>query len=299
MDRHHFNRKSYECHICGQKYVNLHPLRKHMQLKHLTARGEFFCDICRDGKDFKTKILLMNHMKNRHHNEANKHRELPVEHCQLEWVRAQEERMRQKYLIFDESDKSKESIACESEQNENRSDSNQWVKKCPTCYKEFFTQKQYTIHQRRHDKSKWKLCPICNKRYDNLKRHTNDMHEKKRNHVCHVCGAAFKQAYTLKEHIETKHTREEYFCEICRNGKAYPSRLYLKKHLAGVHAKTRPNPTVKKRRSKLIFKCNLCHKELSSRYTLTRHIALNHNDGPESTPQFECPVCYKKFALRR
>lgn len=227
-------------------------------------------------------------MKNRHGNEPTKRKQLPVENAQLEYVRETEERLRKKFMV------SADQIFIPQKSDNRSVDTNDW--KCTTCDKEFPTRRQFTWHIGRHDRSKWKKCQICDKSYHNVNRHIRNVHSNIRDHVCHLCGAAFKQSTTLKEHMETKHSQgDEFFCDICQTGKSYRSRSYLKKHLAKVHAKVWGS--VAKRSRKPFYECNVCNEKLPSRYTLKSHISSKHNDG--NTPLFHCKVCDKRFVLKR
>lgn len=271
MDLHmqqHFNGSRYQCHICGRKYLNLHPLQKHMQFEHFTGTDEFYCDICKDGKDFKTKVLINQHMSKKHQRREEK--EAP-KLSQLEWVIMQAERMQKKNEICSDSNNSTTKSAVRENRNPKSG----------------------------RDKSKLKQCPICNKRYHQLNRHINNSHQNDpKNHVCHICGVTYAGLSNLKKHITIKHSDDENFtCEICRNGKIYRSKAYLKKHLALVHAKSiQLKSGAKPDDVKPVFKCNLCDEELPSKYTLKTHTFFKHN---ENSTAFQCKVCYKEFAMKR
>lgn len=301
--RKHFTLPSYQCHICGLNYKNKYYLKDHMQLKHV-GDGEFFCDICKDGKNYKLKTLLKCHMKRRHTDVVTKMEQPSVEHCQIEYVQATQERLRKRYFNLPDGEKD----ASNTKISAIDSDAEESLKKCTTCGKGFPTQRKLSDHKRRHDESKWKKCPICNKTcYSSLSRHINNIHYKLKNYVCEICGCAYSQASTLKEHIAMKHsTSEEFFCDICKNGRVYRSRYSLKKHLA-VHAtatleKSSAVANIKpSNRKKLPFyECKLCNEKFPSRYILKSHTTLKHNDGNENAaPQYQCKICDKKFGMKR
>ncbi|KAG4075052.1 hypothetical protein HA402_008117 [Bradysia odoriphaga] len=245
MDRHmqqHFNGEFYQCYICGREYRHTHDLEKHAKSKHIAARDEFFCDICKSGRVFETKTSIEEHMKNRHCKEQIKEQGL----------------------------------------------------NCSTCNKDFSTLKQFRAHVKRHDEIKRQPCPICNKNYRCLSRHIKDIHFNIRNHVCDICGSAYKQWNTLKEHIEIQHSpHAEFFCDICQDGKGYRSKGYIKKHFAKVHVKAGQR---RKNARKPFYECSFCNVKLPSRYSLKKHVSLPHNDGKH--PIFPCKTCDKTFTLK-
>lgn len=170
--------------------------------------------------------------------------------------------------------------------------------KCSTCGKEFSTRSQFTSHVSGHDRTKWKVCPICNKSYRCLNRHMRQIHLNIRNYVCDICGSAYKQWDTLKEHIDVCHSPEkEYFCDICQDGKGFRSKGYLKKHFANVHIKVRQQRTNIGNPLLPFYECNFCNVKLLSWYSLKRHLATPQNDGKH--PIFSCQTCEKTFALKR
>lgn len=227
-----------------------------MQLKH-SARDEFYCDICKDGKNFKSKILIESHMKNKHF----------VEHFQIEWIRASEERMRKQYAIQSDG----ENKTFNSEKGVSHSDAKQPLSTCTTYDKEFYTQSLTSQNTTQH---------------------------KVKTHVCEMCGTVYKHFTSLREHISMKHSTDEGFsCDICRNEQVYRSRTHLKRHLAR-HAKNILKKSRSHTRNKL-YKCGLCNEQFPSTYTLKSHTTLKHNDGNENATQYECKICYKKFGMQR
>lgn len=246
--QHHFNGESYLCHICGRDFQNFISLQRHAKSNHTTGREEFFCDLCKVIRDFGTKEILEQHMKNRH--------------------------VTKKTLVFN----------------------------CSTCGKEFFTRKQFTAHVGRHDRSKWKSCPICNKKYDNVKRHVNTKHLNIKSHICDICGSAYKQWTSLKEHIEIRHSpRQEFFCGICQDGRDFRSKAYLRRHFVKMHSKDGPRQPPRQPRqtsiSKPFHECKFCNERFPSGYALKDHVVLQHDN--RKLPPFPCKTCDKTFTSKK
>lgn len=282
--------ENYQCHVCGSNHWTKSSYYWHMEAKH--SGGEFYCDLCNDGKNYKLKVSIRRHMRRSHHNneEQKKKKKQPepptIEHFQMEWLRTTEERMRQQNCVVTAGER----VVPDKSVDPSPS------KTCLTCDKEFPTERQLTHHMRRHDQSKWKPCPICNKSYFGLSRHMNS-HYKVKNHVCDVCGAAYGQWSSLKEHKAMNHQPDgEFFCDICSNGRVYRSRSSLRQHLT-VHAKNilRRSGSLVTERKRLDFECKLCDQKFPSRYTLISHNSLKHT---ENAPVFRCKLCGKGFRLK-
>lgn len=252
---------SYQCHLCRQKYVTLHGLEKHLQSKH-------------NPDNAKAK-----------RNDTKKLNDAPLEHKQLEWIQETTKRSRKKNPVFF-ADNEVPTIEIRSDTK----DGTKWSQKCTICDKEFFTKKQFHNHKYRHEKRKWKECDICKRSYDNLPRHMNNVHSNVRNNVCDICGCAYKQRAALKEHMDTKHGKDgDFFCDICKNGKNYRSRISLKNHLKKVHVASQ---------SERFYECDMCDERYTQRYTLQMHKSLEH-DGKAKDPQYQCTLCDKKFVRAR
>ena len=126
-------------------------------------------------------------------------------------------------------------------------------------------------------------CTFCEKSFtlqSNLKRHTEQIHQKKK-HECPECHKHFGRSDILKEHIKCVHGDEpSYKCDYLDCEKMFQSRPAKKAHMDSVH-KNLPKKKVSKQ-SKLIIP-----KEL---------IKMDQEEKAEEeldSPQTECPKCGK------
>lgn len=256
------------CPVCSKTYVG--DMDRHMD-QHFNGAC-YQCYVC--GREYQNSYDLVKHVKSKHINAGDEFFcDICKTHPLFETKASIEDHMKNKHC------------AAPTEPS---------AMTCPTCGKEFSARKKFTAHVYGHDKSKWKPCPFCNKTFRCLNRHIRDMHFNIRNHVCDICGSAYKQWNTLKEHIEIRHSpHKEFFCDICQDGKSFRSKGYLKKHFAKVHVKDGQRRKAKK----AFYECNYCNVKLPSRYSLKKHISLPHNDGKH--PAFPCKTCDKTFTMKR
>ena len=82
---------------------------------------------------------------------------------------------------------------------------------CKDCGKTYGSSLTLRTHIRiNHEgvKPKKATCTLCKKEFSSgraLKRHTDAVHEKKRDFACHLCDSSFAQGSTLKTHLKGKH----------------------------------------------------------------------------------------------
>ena len=69
-----------------------------------------------------------------------------------------------------------------------------------------------TVHEKRRDHA----CPQCAAAFGeagSLAKHVRTVHEKRRDHACPQCAAAFEEAGTLASHVRTVHEkRRDHLC---------------------------------------------------------------------------------------
>ena len=156
-------------------------------------------------------------------------------------------------------------------------------------------------------------CDICNKEFStaqNLRSHTNNVHEGDSVFQCDTCGKSFKRKTSLNEHIKAIHEEhDDYKCKHC--GKLISSKSGLREHILGVHENLRNfacdicgkfyksasklnthKSIVHVSKSEMKHICNFCAYVCSTPWLLKSHIFRNHT---ERTRDFQCDLCEKAF----
>lgn len=158
------------------------------------------------------------------------------------------------------------------------------VIKCPRCNKSFINKQTFRSHVKQCGNAEAKVisffCDICEKGYirkNALRSHLKIDHGFGKVLSCSWCAKKFDAASRLRNHI-VKHTRERNFsCEHC-NGK-FVTQAALVYHTR-LHTGERP------------FKCDLCEESF-----LSASRRMEHKRRKHFGPQMECPVCHVKFVL--
>ncbi|XP_037044569.1 zinc finger protein 2-like isoform X2 [Bradysia coprophila] len=266
IDTHHLQ----TCSICNESYV-VGETDRHMR-KHFN--GEYYqCHVC--GQEYQNSIRLQKHVKSKHITSRD---EFFCDICKnanvFQTKAGIEEHMKNRHCRPSISDM-----------------------KCSICGKEFFTRSKFTAHVRGHDRRGWKKCPICNESFGSLTRHMNGKHLKIRNYICDICGSAYTQWTSLKEHIETKHMQihkrksenaATWPCEKC--GKVFAFRRLLNVHVQLHSGKSyvcnecgqsfRHNKYLAKHRKQhraiVKLRCTMCEKEYVQKVGLRLHMKKIH-----------------------
>lgn len=153
------------------------------------------------------------------------------------------------------------------------------------------------------------LCPECGKvlcRKSALRTHILGVHSRSRNHLCEVCGKAFRASYHLSQHRKS-HRTKTFSCDLCDFtsdvrmdifdhqqlhpnkfilchvcGTVLKSKTALKRHMM-VHSETRP------------FACTVegCTWRFTSEALCKGHIESHNSPG-----EFICLECKRRFRKR-
>jgi len=77
---------------------------------------------------------------------------------------------------------------------------------------------------------------------------------------CKVCGKTAPHKSNITQHVEIHIENMSHACHICR--KTFPTRVYLKGHISGIHSK--------------LFTCDICGKSGMNRIAYVKHNRLTH-----------------------
>ena len=111
-------------------------------------------------------------------------------------------------------------------------------------------------------KIKCKFCEFCGPSGD-LKRHLEQVHEKKKQFRCEICSKDFFRKQHMRDHIAAVHEGKKPFkCENC--GTNFAKAFQLKSHIVSVHEGRKP------------YSCDTCNDKFSSKHGLQYHVTVKH-----------------------
>ena len=126
------------------------------------------------------------------------------------------------------------------------------------------------------------MCSVVMLSHTNLKKHTNECHEKEPQYKCKLCREVFWKQKELRRHKKIDHGIEEKvtwsMCTQC--GKQIHLKA-MKRHLLFVHSDKRE------------FVCEVCGRGFKANQHLDLHMRRAHSDQQP----FRCKVCFKTFKL--
>ena len=194
-------------------------------------------------------------------------------------------------------------------ENENGDSEDDSVKfPCPFCGKIFTKGVRFDIHLRKHKGLKPYVCDVCDKDFENKStffNHKKSHLDESNKSVCDVCGGHYKDAHTLKVHVQTQHLMLEkpFDCEVC--GDKFKTKGSLKIHSSkheeergfvcdecGFQTKNKwlLKAHLKTHKSVKDFQCPHCPKTFNFQFILDKHIRIHTNDRP-----FPCETCGTSF----
>ena len=205
----HFNQPFYKCDECNMGFDGKEFRDSHMRYHHVSEKL-FQCEVC--AKDFKTLQLLKKHIKVVH----EKHEKAFCKICHQTYKN--EDSLRNHLRSAHVAPEERQKFMCDD------------------CGKSFLSKQIFLDHSLTHlsDKEleKYKMpcpypgCDYIAVRKANLKKHTERIHEKRKDHQCTICFAAFYSKYRLAEHTNGVHLNLKPFqCDLCGFTTAYKSTL--------------------------------------------------------------------------
>ena len=121
------------------------------------------------------------------------------------------------------------------------------------------------------------LCEICNASFSEssgVKRHIDQVHEKKRPYACDTCNLTFLREGDKRRHVAQVHEgKKPHVCNIC--AKCFSRKNHLNVHIALVH-ESKKSKDFQVHEGKKSFNCPICNMNLSSKRNLENHVAKIH-----------------------
>ena len=154
--------------------------------------------------------------------------------------------------------------------------------RCPLCEKIFESKAGIIGHSLNHKGLEKLECPTCKREFKGkgvLDKHIAVVHERKKTHLCTICGKAFSTgSYILKQHIRMVHEgKRPHVCDTC--GKTFKRPHQLKNHILSSHGD-----------GKKPFQCPSCDKTFTLKHNMLKHAFIHTNIRP-----YECNACDDKF----
>ncbi|XP_067635472.1 zinc finger protein 493-like [Eurosta solidaginis] len=251
---------SFKCDICNRHFHKAESLQNH-RLAHDAKPNDIItcndCDLC--GRTYSSRRALMRHKRVRHPTETLQ-RQHTCEFCKK---------------IF------KSSVVLKKHTIRKHTTE---VFLCPECGKSFNTERKLKGHRLRHSDDKPYECPQCPLRFScpgNLSNHKK-MHSLKQ-HVCNICGSAFKQRHRLEQHKKLHNGEKPYKCDYCEMCFVRPD--HKRRHMR-IHTGEKP------------YKCKYCNRSFSQSGDLVKHLRRIHVGDNVYRCEL-CPLAFRLASLRR
>ena len=288
---------NFRCHLCFDKFNNYNDFAFHLTDIHELGKFQYQCDIC--NKAFSGNTTLLEHKKYVHEG-ASKQLAEPekvfCDKCGKSYVnqnslKSHMMRIHNEYEITDK-DLHKKCEQCGKVFNEPQEFDHHLrlclkdpkELSCKFCDTKWVSHLSLELHITSEHKKILFACDICGLSTDQstLSKHKKSVHEKKYDHICHLCGKGFQAPCDLQEHLGKIHGQGEpkHKCETC--GKKYWNTFNLKTHIESNHS----NST---------YPCGQCSKVFKVKNYLQTHVRIVH----ENYKPFKCDLCEEKFLYER
>ncbi|KDR14540.1 zinc finger protein 43-like isoform X4 [Zootermopsis nevadensis] len=263
---HHSDAKYFICEHCGMYFHLWRSLRDHLFI-HEKAKSLFHCDIC--GRKFGSRASYDNHCSS--HSEAA----FLCDVCGKSMKNFTSLRLHKLSHVYP---------------------GNVLQHSCIICAKTFRSRYFLADHMQQHKNNCPYECTQCGRRFRMRRQLSNHklIHVNAGQYKCPVCGKGFNRQQYMRVHIRTHQRSLKYTCKICKCPFLGVGELLMHRR---THTQEEIEEASKQQvlqgRDPLAFMCQICGKQLASKFTLKNHVMLHADDKP-----FICEICGKSFTMK-
>ena len=290
----HESEKCHDCKFCGKRFSHKSEMQRHIYCFH-EDHPESKCKFC--GKTFYYKNLLQKHILSVHEGQRNH----TCEACGKAF--GAESTLKQHFKVVHQGQKfqceecGKSFVIMESLNRHIKRD-HKGPFRCKKCEETFSI--KLDLHN--HTFSKHMGCETCGRKFEgpnapeHLRKHIKNVHEQKRNHICHQCGKTFQSKTDLNRHVDSVHLKKpiwknirknypegkkpitEQACDFCKE--KFSHYALLKAHLLSNH------------KSLMTLECRKCSITYITKQRFHVHMETSHGND-----SYQCKVCCQPFIL--
>ena len=291
----HESEKCHDCKFCGKRFSHKSEMQRHIYCFH-EDHPESKCKFC--GRTFYYRNLLQKHILSVHEGQRNH----TCEACGKAF--GAESTLKQHFKVVHQGQKfqceecGKSFVIMESLNRHIKRDHKDPKFRCKKCEETFST--KLDLHN--HKFSKHMGCETCGRKFEgpnapeHLRKHIKNVHEQKRNHICHQCGKTFQSKTDLTRHVDSVHLKKQIWknirknypegkkptteqaCDFCKE--KFSHYALLKAHLLSNH------------KSLMTLECRKCSITYITKQRFHVHMETSHGND-----SYQCKVCCQPFIL--